>query len=74
MAKRGSFRHFLKDLGMRLAAGAVVVGVFFGLGYIKRTDLLGLSGLLESQLAFFATAFILIGLIAGTWIIYTVRK
>ena len=59
---------------MRLAAGVAVVEIFFGLGYVKKTNLMGLSGLLETQLAFFAAAFIMVGMIAGVWIIYTVGE
>lgn len=74
MADRGSFKHFLKDLGMRLVAGVVVIGIFFGLGYSKRTDFLGLAGVLDSQLAFFTAAFLLITLVAVGWILYQQSK
>jgi hypothetical protein len=70
MADRFTFRNFLKDFGMRIGAAAVVVGIFFGLGYVKRTDFLGLAGVLGSQLAFFTTAFLLITLVAVGWILY----
>ncbi len=60
--------NFLKDLGMRAAAAAVVVGVFVGLGYLDRTDPLGLSALLGTRAAFFGVAFLLIGLLALGWI------
>jgi hypothetical protein len=33
MASDLSFKNFLKDLGMRIGAAAVVLGIFFGLGY-----------------------------------------
>ena len=69
MVNYGSFQGFLEDLGMRVGAAIVVISVFFGLGYVKRTDFLGLSGLLESGKAFFGAAF---GLIGFLWIIYLV--
>lgn len=74
MSSRFTFRNFLKDLGMRIAAAVVIVGIFFGLGYIKRTDFLGFSGLLDSQLAFFIAAFLLITLVAVVWILYQRSK
>jgi hypothetical protein len=74
VAQRFTFRNFLKDFGMRIGAAAVVVGIFFGLGYIKRTDLLGLSSLLDGQLAFFTAAFVLVTLAAVTWILYQQSK
>jgi len=69
MVNYGSFQGFLEDLGMRIGAAIVVISVFFGLGYVKRTDFLGLGGLLESGTAFFGTAF---GLIGFLWILYLV--
>jgi hypothetical protein len=68
MSRDLSFRGFLRDLGARLCAGAVVVGVFFGLGYLDRTDVPGISTLLGTRLGFFATAFALIGTVALGWI------
>jgi len=53
----GSFKSFLNDLSMRIGAAIVVISVFFGLGYVKRTDFLGLSDLLESGTAFFGGSF-----------------
>lgn len=44
MARDFTLGNFLKELGMRIGAAAVVVGVFFVLGYLNRTDLLGSSG------------------------------
>lgn len=64
----------MKGLGMRLTAAAVVVGIFFGLGYVKRTNFLGLSSVLSSQLAFFTAAFLLITLVAVAWILYQRQK
>ncbi|WP_255151081.1 hypothetical protein [Halorarius halobius] len=64
-----SLDAFLKDLGMRLGAGAVVVGIFFGLGYLNRTDVFGLSAVLGSEGAFFAVAFLLVGLVAVGWMV-----
>lgn len=65
----GSFQGFLNDLGMRIGAAIVVISVFFGLGYVKRTDLLGLGSLLESSTAFFTAAF---GIIGAIWILYLI--
>lgn len=70
MSNRFTFQNFVKDLGMRIGAAAVVIGIFFGLGYVKRTDLLVLSSLLNGKLAFFTTAFLLITLVAVAWIMY----
>jgi hypothetical protein len=67
---RFTFQNFLKDLGMRIGAAAVVLGVFFGLGYVKRKHFLGLSTFLDSRLGFFAAGFIVIGVIAAAWIIF----
>lgn len=74
MSNRFTFRNFLEDLGMRIGAAVIVISIFFGLGYIKRTDFLGLSSLLGSQLAFFTTAFSLITLVAVGWILYQRSK
>jgi hypothetical protein len=74
MSNRFTFRNFLEDLGMRISAAIVVVGIFFGLGYIKRTDFLGFSSLLGSQLGFFTAAFSLITLVAVAWILYQRSK
>lgn len=70
MARDLTFVNFLKDLGMRVGAAAVVVGVFFGLGYVNRTDFLGLSSLLGNQLAFFAVAFLLVGIVSSGWVAF----
>jgi hypothetical protein len=67
MAPDFTLANFLKELGARLAAAAVVLGVFFGLGYLTRTDVLGLSALLGNQAVFFATAFSLVGVAAAGW-------
>jgi hypothetical protein len=69
MVNYGSFEGFLKDLSMRIGAAIVVISVFFGLGYVKRTNFLGLGGLVESGAAFFAAAF---GIIGCIWILYLV--
>lgn len=69
MVRAGSIRGFLEDLGMRAAAALVVISVFFGLGYVKRTNLFGLGALLDSGTAFFAAAF---GIIGCIWIFYLV--
>jgi hypothetical protein len=65
----GTKEHLKKDLGIRVGAAIVVISVFFGLGYVKRTDLLGLGSLLESGMAFFTAAF---GIIGAIWILYLV--
>jgi len=59
---------FLRELGFRLAAGAVVVGIFFGLGYINKNDFLGLSSVLDAQFTFFVVAFGLVGVASVIWI------
>ncbi len=63
MARELSFENFLKELGARLGAAAVVVGVFFGLGYVNRTDLLGLSSRLGTQRTFFVVGFVSVGIL-----------
>ena len=70
MSNRFTFRNFLKDLGMRIGVAAVVIRIFFGLGYIKRKDFLGLSFFIETQLAFFTAAFLMITGVAASWIVY----
>ena len=70
MNERFSFSNFLEDLGMRMAAGAVVVGIFFGLGWINQNDFLGLSTILGNQLGFFITGFSLVTLAALAWIVF----
>lgn len=74
MSRKFTFRNFVKGLGMRLTAAAVVFGIFFGLGYVKRTNFLGLASILESQPAFFISAFLLIALIGLFWILYQQLK
>jgi hypothetical protein len=69
MGRDLSFKNFLKDLGMRIGAAAVVLSIFFGLGYINRTNLFGLSSLLGDQLAFFTVAFLLVGVTSICWIV-----
>ena len=69
MVNYGSFEGFLKDLGMRAGAAVIVISVFFGLGYVKRTDSLGLGVLLDSGKAFFSAGFGFLGLV---WICYLV--
>ncbi len=68
MARDLSFRSFLKDLGTRIGAAAVVLGVFYGLGYVNRTDFLGLSAVLGDRSGFLAVAFLLVGACAVGWI------
>lgn len=69
MREAGSIRGFLEDVGMRAVAAMVVISVFFGLGYLRRTNLFGLGALLDSGTAFFAAAF---GTIGCIWILYLV--
>ena len=69
MVNYGSFEGFLKDLGMRIGAAIVVISVFFGLGYVKRTDFLGLGSLLDSGLSFF---FVVFGIILAVWLSYMI--
>jgi len=68
MSRDFTFREFLSDLGLRVAAAGIVVGIFVGLGRAKRTDIPGLSGLLSTEAGFFATAFLLIGLVTVAWV------
>lgn len=70
MGRDFSFENFLKDLGMRIGAAAVVLCIFFSLGYLNRTDLFGLSSLLGTPLAFFAVAFLLVGVSSVCWIVF----
>ena len=74
MAAGFTFNDFLKDLGMRISAASIVVGIFFGLGYFKRTDFLGLSSVLDSTTAYFTAAFALVALVAVVWILYQHTK
>jgi len=53
---------------MRIGATVVVVGVFFGFGYLNRIDFLGLSNLLGNQSTFFAVSLLLIGIISLIWV------
>jgi hypothetical protein len=59
---------------MRLAAAVAVIGIFFGLGYLKSNNILGLGGLLKSEAAFFGTAFGLVGLVAASYFLYLYQK
>ena len=65
-----TLQNFLKELGMRLGAAVVVVGSFVGLGYANRTNLFGLSRVLNNQLAFFAIAFLLVGVASLGWVTF----
>lgn len=56
MGRDFTFGNFLKELGRRIGAAAVVVSVFFCLGYVNRTDFLGLSSFLDNQSGFFAVS------------------
>lgn len=68
MARDLTLQNFLKELGLRIGAAVAVVSVFFGLGYLNRTDLLGLSHHVGTQRAFFTVAFLLIGLLTVGWV------
>jgi hypothetical protein len=70
MARDLSFKNFLTDLGMRVGAAAVVLGIFFGLGYANQTDFLGVASLLGNQFGFFAVAFLLVGVVSMVWIVF----
>lgn len=63
-----TLQNFLKDVGMRLGAAGVVVGTFVGLGSLARTDLFGASALLDSRVAFFTVAFLLVAGASLSWI------
>lgn len=69
MSRDLSFESFLRELGTRLGAAAVVLGIFFGLGYANRTDAFGLSSLFDTPLGFFGVAFVLLGLVSLAWIV-----
>jgi membrane associated rhomboid family serine protease len=60
-------QHIKNDLNMHIGAALIVISVFFGLGFVKRTDFLGLGSLLESGKAFFAAVF---GTIGAVWALY----
>jgi hypothetical protein len=68
MARDLTLQNFLKEVGLRIGAAVAVVGVFFGLGYVNRSDFLGISRFLGTQRAFFAVAFLLIGLVTLSWV------
>jgi|GEM_PF-3637865 len=68
MSRDFTFRNFLSDLGLRVATAGIVIGIFVGLGYVKRMDIPGASGLLGTEAGFFTTAFLLIGLVAVAWV------
>ncbi|WP_276260739.1 hypothetical protein [Haloglomus litoreum] len=69
MVPEPTLESVLRDLAMRIGAAVVVVGIFFGLGYMNRTDFLGLSDLLGNQLVFFGCAFLLVGVAALGWVL-----
>lgn len=68
MSRDLTLENFLTELGSRVGATAVVVGLFFALGYVNRTGLLGLSAVLDDPLVFFAICFLLVGLLSLAWI------
>lgn len=68
MARDLSFESFLRELGLRIGAAAVVVGIFSGLGYLNRINFFGMSWLLDSQFLFFAAAFAIVGFVSLGWI------
>lgn len=63
-----TLENFLKEVGLRLCAAVVVVGTFVGLGYVTRTDVLGLSGLIDTPGTFFTVAFLLVGIASLGWV------
>lgn len=70
MARDWTFEAFLEDFAARIGAAAVVLGIFFGLGYLNRTDVLGLSRLLGTRLGFFVAAFLMVGVASVGWIAF----
>lgn len=70
MSRDLSFNSFLRELVMRLGPAAIVVGIFVGLGYANRTNLLGLSSVLGDTFGFFAVAFGVIGFVSVCWIVF----
>lgn len=67
MVPEPTLEGFLRDLGLRIGAGVVVIGIFFGLGYLNRTDFFSLSDHLGNRSFFFGSAFLLVGLVAVGW-------
>jgi predicted outer membrane lipoprotein len=74
MANYGTVEGLLRDIGIRVGAAIVVISVFFGLGYVKRTGFLGLGSLLESGTAFFTAAFGIIGALWRSYMMYLYFK
>lgn len=64
-----SLRHLLREVAMRVAAAAVVFGVFVGVGYLSRTDAFGLSDLLGDSTAFFVVGFLVVAALSVGWIL-----
>jgi hypothetical protein len=52
---------------MRIVAGFIVVGTFFGLGAIKRANVLGLSDFLTGG-SFIATGLVLVAVFGAAWL------
>lgn len=63
---KSSVNH-IRDLRMRIVAGFIVVGTFFGLGAIKRADVLGLSDFLTGG-TFMATGLVLVAVFGAAWL------
>lgn len=63
---KSSVNH-IRDLRMRIVAGFIVVGTFFGLGAIKRADVLGLSDFLTGG-TFMATGLVLVAIFGAAWL------
>ena len=59
--------NHIRDLRMRIVAGFIVVGTFFGLGAIKRADVLGLSNFLTGE-TFIATGLLLVAVFGAIWL------
>lgn len=65
--ERFALRNFVKVLMWRFSAAAVVFGVFLSLGRVKRMDLPVFSALLDSQIGFYASAFLTVGFLSLGW-------
>ena len=59
--------NHIRDLRMRIVAGFIVVGSFFGLGAVKRADVLGLSDFLTGG-TFIATGLVVVAVFGAVWL------
>jgi hypothetical protein len=44
-----TLRGFLKELGFTILGAGIAIGILFLLGFLKNSDILGLSSILDSQ-------------------------